>query len=152
MPRAGVRVVPMRYPRIYYFPGNYVWSSAFTLALMAGGQLNQMDRWLAPLRDIGPEPDTNAWTRAWDSMGQEQSRHAAQERTDGYVEAASARYFRAATYHLTGERQTRPDPAKIRSYTARHVLRLTMPARARTWAGRAATSGVEPAAAASIAG
>ena len=92
----------------YYVPGNYVWSSAFTLALMAGGQLNQMDRWLAPLRDIGPEPDTDAWTKPWDSMGQEQSRHAAQERADGYVEAASARYFRAATYHLTGERQTRP--------------------------------------------
>jgi hypothetical protein len=39
----------------YYFPGNYRWSSAFTLALMAGGQLNQMHRWLAPLRDAGPE-------------------------------------------------------------------------------------------------
>jgi dienelactone hydrolase len=102
----------------YYFPGNYVWSSAFTLALMAGGQLNQMDRWLAPLRDTGPEPDTDAWAKAWDSMGEEQSRHAAQERADGYVYAASARYFRAATYHLTGERQTPPGPAKTRSYAA----------------------------------
>jgi dipeptidyl aminopeptidase/acylaminoacyl peptidase len=102
----------------YYFPGNYVWSSAFTLALMAGGQLNQMDRWLAPLRDAGLEPDTDAWTKAWDSMGEEQSRHAAQERADGYVYAASARYFRAATYHLTGERQTPPGPAKTRSYIA----------------------------------
>ncbi|HEX9528919.1 MAG TPA: alpha/beta fold hydrolase [Streptosporangiaceae bacterium] len=102
----------------YYFPGNYVWSSAFTLALMAGGQLNQVDRWLAPLRDAGPEPDTDAWTKAWDCMGEEQSRHAAQERADGYAYAASARYFRAATYHLTGERQTPPGPAKTHSYTA----------------------------------
>lgn len=102
----------------YYFPGNYVWSSAFTLALMADGQLNQMDRWLAPLRDTGPEPDPGAWTKAWDSMGEEQSRHAAQERADGYVQAASTRYFRAATYHLTGERQTPPGPAKTHSYTA----------------------------------
>ena len=102
----------------YYFPHNYVWSSAFTLALMAGGQLNQMDRWLAPLRDTGPEPDPDAWTKAWDSMGEEQSRHAAQERADGYVYAASARYFRAATYHLTGERQTPPGSAKTHSYTA----------------------------------
>jgi hypothetical protein len=101
-----------------YFPGNYVWSSAFNLALAAGGQLNQMDRWLAPLRDIGPEPDTDAWTKAWDSMGEEQSRHAAAERADGYLQAASARYFHAATYHLTGERQTPPGPAKTRSYTA----------------------------------
>ena len=59
----------------YYFPKNFVWSSAFMLALM-GGQLNQMDRWLAPLRDTGPEPDPDAWTKAWDSMGEEQSRHA----------------------------------------------------------------------------
>ncbi len=51
-----------------YFPGNYIWSSAFTLALMAGGQLNQMDRWLAPLREAGPDPDPDAWTKAWDSM------------------------------------------------------------------------------------
>jgi hypothetical protein len=51
-------------------------------------------------------------------MGEEQSRHAAQERADGYVQAASARYFRAATYHLTGERQTPPGPAKTHSYTA----------------------------------
>lgn len=102
----------------YYFPDNYVWSSAFTLALAAGGQLNQMDRWLVPLRDAGPEPETDAWTKAWDSMGEEQSRHAAAERADGYVYAASARYFHAATYHLTGERQTPPGPAKTRSYTA----------------------------------
>jgi hypothetical protein len=51
-------------------------------------------------------------------MGEEQSRHAAQERADGYVYAASARYLRAATYHLTGERQTPPGPAKTHSYTA----------------------------------
>jgi len=31
--------------------------------------------------------------------------------------AASARYFRAATYYLTGERQTPPGPAKTHSYT-----------------------------------
>jgi hypothetical protein len=55
----------------YYFPGNYRWSSAFTLALMAGGHLNQMHRWLAPLRDAGPEPDTTAWAKAWDCMGEE---------------------------------------------------------------------------------
>ncbi len=100
-----------------YFPGNYIWSSAFTLALMAGGQLNQMDRWLAPLREAGPDPDPDAWTKAWDSMAAEQSSHAAEELARGYRQAASARYFRAATYYLTGERQTPPGPAKMHSYT-----------------------------------
>jgi hypothetical protein len=32
-----------------YFPNNYTWSSAVMLCLMAGGQLGQIDRWLAPL-------------------------------------------------------------------------------------------------------
>ena len=40
------------------------------------------------------------------------------ERADSYAYAASARYFRAATCHLTGERQTPPGPAKTHSYTA----------------------------------
>jgi hypothetical protein len=31
---------------------------------------------------------------------------------------AGARYFRAATYHPTGERHTPPGPAKMHSYTA----------------------------------
>ncbi len=101
----------------YYFPGNYRWSSAFTLALVADGQLNQMHRWLAPLRDTGPEPDTTSWTKAWDCMGEEKSRHAAAERAHDYLRAAGARYFRAATYHLTGERQIPPGPAKTHSYT-----------------------------------
>jgi hypothetical protein len=57
---------------------------------MADGQLNQMDRWLAPLQDTGPEPETDAWTKAWDSMGEKQSRHAAAERAEGYLQAASA--------------------------------------------------------------
>jgi hypothetical protein len=35
----------------YYFPGNYTWSAAVALSMMAGGELGQIDRWLAPLRD-----------------------------------------------------------------------------------------------------
>jgi hypothetical protein len=37
----------------YYFPGNYTWSAGRPclrpcLAMMAGGELGQIDRWLAP--------------------------------------------------------------------------------------------------------
>jgi hypothetical protein len=51
--------------------------------------------------------------QAWDSMGEEQTRHAAEDLADGRPYAASARYFRAATYHLTGERQTPPGAPKM---------------------------------------
>ena len=63
----------------YYFPGNYMWSSAVTLSMMAGGQLGQIDRWLAPLRDA--EPDSDAWTKAWDGAAaqQEEEEHAEED-------------------------------------------------------------------------
>jgi dienelactone hydrolase len=97
-----------------YFPGNYTWSAAFTLALMAGGQLNQMDRWLAPIRDLGVDPE--AWTHAWDAMAQEQEELGLDELASGFLQAASARDIRAAIYYLTGERQAPLGPAKTRSY------------------------------------
>ena len=34
-----------------FFPGNHAWSSTVNLALMAGGSIGDMHRWLGPLRD-----------------------------------------------------------------------------------------------------
>jgi hypothetical protein len=101
---------------IYYFPGNYTWSAAVALSMMAGGQLGQIDRWLAPLRDS--EQDADAWTKAWDGAAGEQAEHAADDARAGFRRSASARYLRASTYYLTGERQTPPGPAKTHSYQA----------------------------------
>jgi len=100
----------------YYFPNNYSWSSAVMLCLMAGGQLGQIDRWLAPLRN--GDPDIRAWTAAWDNAAADQEEHAKQDLRQGFRRSASARYLRASTYYLTGERQTPPGPAKTRSYAA----------------------------------
>ena len=100
----------------YYFPDNYTWSSAVMLSLMAGGQLGQVDRWLAPLRN--GEADMHAWTTAWDSAAADQEEHAEHDLRQGFRRSASARYLRASTYYLTGERQTPPGPAKSRSYAA----------------------------------
>lgn len=88
----------------YYFPGNYMWSSAVTLSMMAGGQLGQIDRWLAPLRDA--EPDGDAWTKAWDGAAAQQEEHAEEDVRLGFRRSATARYLRASTYYLaasTGE-------------------------------------------------
>ncbi|MFJ4654705.1 alpha/beta hydrolase [Nocardia sp. NPDC088792] len=97
-----------------YFPGNYMWSSAVMLSLMAGGDLGQIDRWLAPLREA--DTDVDGWTKAWDSAGAQQVEHAEDDLRRGYRRSASARYLRASNYYLTGERQTPPGPAKIHSY------------------------------------
>jgi dipeptidyl aminopeptidase/acylaminoacyl peptidase len=103
----------------YYFPANFMWSSAVNLSLMAGGQLGQIDRWLSPLRDASDaEPDTDAWTNAWDGVAAEQEEHAADDLRSGFRRSASERYLRASNYYLTGERQTPPGPAKMHSYMA----------------------------------
>ncbi|HEY6791187.1 MAG TPA: DUF427 domain-containing protein [Trebonia sp.] len=85
----------------YYFPGNYTWSAGVALSMMAGGELGQIDRWLAPLRDA--EPDTEAWTKAWDGAATQQEDLAAGDLRLGFRRSASARYLRASTYYLTGD-------------------------------------------------
>jgi len=98
----------------YYFPNNYMWSSALTLSMMGGGQLNQIDRWLSPLRHGDPTIDD--WTKAWDSASVQQEEHAADDLCRGFLRSAGERLLRASTYYLTGERQTPLGPAKTNSY------------------------------------
>jgi hypothetical protein len=88
----------------YYFPGNFTWSAGVALSMMAGGELGQIDRWLGPLRDA--EPDPEAWAKAWDGAAAQQEDLAAGDLQLGFWRSASARYLRASTYYLTGERQT----------------------------------------------
>ncbi|MFI6456193.1 alpha/beta hydrolase family protein [Streptosporangium amethystogenes] len=100
----------------YYFPDNYMWSSAFNLALMAGGSLGEMNRWLSPLRE--GEPDGEAWGKAWAGMAEQQEAQAAEDLAAGLHRSAGLRYLRASVYHASGERQIPPGPEKSASYRA----------------------------------
>ena len=100
----------------YYFPENYTWSSAFHLALMAGAQFGEMDRWVAPLKDR--EPNAENWDKAWSDMALQHENEAALDLKDGYRRSAGARYLRAAVYRFSGERQILPGPEKSASYQA----------------------------------
>jgi dienelactone hydrolase len=91
-----------------------MWSSAVLLSITAGGELGQIDCQLGALREAEPDPD--AWTKAWDAAGALQAQFAERDLRRGYRRSASERYLRAATYYLTGERQTAPGPAKTGSY------------------------------------
>lgn len=97
-----------------YFPGNYPWSSAFNLALMAGGSLGDMDRWLSPLRDGAP--DDEAWGKAWESMALQQEELAERDLEAGRAMTAGSRLRRACVYHQSGERQIPPGDVKTASY------------------------------------
>ena len=97
-----------------YFPGNYPWSSAFNLALMAGGTIGDLHRWLGPLQ--GQEPDQSAWSKAWEGMAAQQEELAEQDVAKGYRRSAGVRLVRAAVYHQSGERQVPPGEEKTASY------------------------------------
>ncbi len=97
-----------------YFPGNYPWSSAFNLAIMAGGTLGDLHRWLEPLRD--GEPDPTAWSQAWEHMAEQQEQLAERDLAAGRRRSAGARLLRAAVYHQSGERQIPPGDEKTASY------------------------------------
>lgn len=97
-----------------YFPGNYTWSAAFYLALMAGGQFGQMARGLARLREGAA--DAEAWDEAWGELASQDERQAELDLRDGYRRSAGVRYLRAAEYRLSGERQMPPGAAKLDTY------------------------------------
>jgi alpha-beta hydrolase superfamily lysophospholipase len=99
-----------------YFPGNYTWSMSCHLAMMSGGELGEMHRWLAPLRES--KPSAERWFDAWTNMAQEQERLAAAEFGLGFAMGAGDRYIRASVYHQIAERQTAPGPEKSQSYAA----------------------------------
>lgn len=101
-----------------YFPGNYTWSAAFHLALMAGGELGELHRGLAELRDKGDDVDDHDWAEAWAQMAFQQENLAGDDLRRGYAISASRRLLRAAVYHASGERQLPPGPAKAESYSA----------------------------------
>jgi dienelactone hydrolase len=99
-----------------YFPDNYAWSGTFVMGLMAGGQFGEMHRWLEPLRHA--EPNLTRFNEAFAGMAQQQEDLAARDVLDGHARSAGARYLRASTYRLLGERQLPPSPEKETSYSA----------------------------------
>jgi dienelactone hydrolase len=100
-----------------FFPGNHAWSSTVNLALMAGGSIGDMQRWLGPLRDA-PAADLDAWATAWASMAHQQELLAAADVKAGYLATAGGRYLRASVYHACGQRQIPLGPTKSESYAA----------------------------------
>jgi len=97
-----------------YFPDNYTWSAAVDLALMAGGQLGELDRQLATLRDVEPTPE--AWNGAWKKLADRLESDAEADLAKGYSRSAGVRYLRACMYRLHGERQLPPGTEKMDTY------------------------------------
>lgn len=101
----------------FYFPGNYTWSFAVHLALRCGGQIGEIDRFLARVRDNGEAATADEWFDAWTALARQMESLGDRELAEGNRIAAGERYLRASVYHITAERQIEPGkPKKLESY------------------------------------
>jgi len=100
-----------------YFPGNYAWSFSVNLAMMAGGSIGDMHRFLHGLHESG-ETATGPWADAWAAMGHQQEALAENDVKAGHLVTAGSRYLRASVYHAAGQRQLPPGPEKSEHYAA----------------------------------
>ncbi|MES2185844.1 MAG: alpha/beta fold hydrolase [Pseudomonadota bacterium] len=91
---------------LQYFPGNYVWNLAVSMAINIGGVYAELDDVLAPLKEL-PAGDATAldkFVRALVSLGERLEALAQQDLAAGRKRSASQKYKRACIYYMTGER------------------------------------------------
>ncbi|WP_344417416.1 alpha/beta hydrolase family protein [Pseudonocardia ailaonensis] len=102
---------------VEYFPGEYAWSSAVDVAVMAGGSPADIHRVLGPLGSRA-RVDRASWARAWSAMAHEQESRAEDDVLAGRTACAAERYLRASIYHSNGQRNEPPGPTKSEAYAA----------------------------------
>jgi dienelactone hydrolase len=104
-----------------YFPDNYNWSLAVSLALAMGGEMSEIDSACRPLRGLAAratdDDSQQEWFNAWSSVADRLDELAARDETAGKLLSASRKKRRACAYHLMAERMmTNVSPLKLMSY------------------------------------
>lgn len=103
-----------------FFPGNYVWNTATSMAIAMGAHLMEMDEAIRPLAEAGRRNDAAAqeeWFRNWGRLGERiEALAEADERAENPL-AAGRKHLRAAIYHMVAERMLPPfDPRRPDRY------------------------------------
>jgi dienelactone hydrolase len=106
-----------------YFPDNYNWSLAVSLALGMGGEISEIDAACRPLRPLAAsatdDASQQAWFDAWTAVAEGVERLADADAGRGRGRSAARKRRRAAGYHLMAERMmTNLSPLKAHSYDA----------------------------------
>jgi fermentation-respiration switch protein FrsA (DUF1100 family) len=104
-----------------YFPDNYNWSLAVSLALAMGGEPSEIDSACRPLRplakDAVDDATQQAWFDSWTAVALRLDELAAHDACAGHGRSAARKQRRVATYHLMAERMmTNLSPLKMESY------------------------------------
>jgi len=103
-----------------YFPNEPVWNFSLALALLAGGNIHEIDGVIGPLREL-PDRKTaeaqEAWAQKWSLLGQRLEGLAQRDEADGNLLSAGRKYLTAAAYYLIAERQiSRLSPERLEIY------------------------------------
>ena len=105
-----------------YFPDNYNWSLAVSLAIAMGGEISEIDSACRPLRGLAvkavDDASQQAWFDSWTATADRLDSLAALDEAAGHPRSAARKRRRSAGYHLMAERMmTNLSPLKLESYS-----------------------------------
>lgn len=103
-----------------YFPKNYVWSAAVSLAIEMGARMGEIEEMCAPLMQASEQPDaegTKAFRKTWQTMAEKLYALAEEDEANGRLLSAGEKYLRGSIYMITCERlQAHDAPGRLDMY------------------------------------
>jgi dienelactone hydrolase len=89
-----------------YFPNQYSWNCATTMAINMGGLISEIDQACRPVRDLkATTPDSwKTWCNVWFALADRVAADAVNDVEAGHQLSAAEKYRRAAIYNFTAER------------------------------------------------
>jgi dienelactone hydrolase len=103
-----------------YFPDNHAWSFTVLLALLSGGDINEIDDACRPLKSLSFRDDEAVrenWHDNWKKLGERLESMAARDERENHLLSAGRKYLSAANYYVVAERHVNHlDPRKLQTY------------------------------------
>ena len=107
-----------------FFPDNYPWNVAASMALQLGGRLAEINEACAPLQEYTPQAVAaegaaaiSHWWECWSALATRVQGLAEKDRAAGHQLSAGGKFLRASIYHMMAERMaSHRDPRKMQAY------------------------------------
>ncbi len=98
-----------------YFEDNYSWHTHFHMALLRGGNINEIDQFCRHLKDV-PNKDgaaaSQAWFEAWSKLAGHWAEASDKDAQKGHARSSAHKAGRASIYYFTAEKMLPPDDAR----------------------------------------
>ena len=103
-----------------YFPDNHAWSFTVLMALLSGGDINEIDDACRPLKELSSRDDNavrESWHENWKKLGERLEGLAKLNEEEKHLLSAGRKYLSAANYYIIAERHvTHLDQRKLETY------------------------------------